>query len=195
MFSSVFSFVHACGFRQGRSSDNPLIAFVGLDSAGKSSLLIRMDINDGINVIGLSITGGFYLETLNIRQLKLESWDAGGSGNFRLLNRMQLERAKIMVFVIDSSERERTHDVRKELLTFLSHEMFGNKPVLFLANKQDLLNAMSLQEVIERCEINKIRDRTWYIIGTSAVTGSGISDMLEWIEKTLKTDECGGSGR
>ena len=42
----------------------------------------------------------------------------------------------------------------------LEEEELKNVIVLVMANKQDLPNAMSVEEIAEKLEIEKIRDRT-----------------------------------
>lgn len=44
-----------------------------------------------------------------------------------------------------------------------------------------------MQEVTERLELNKLRNRQWYIQGTSATTGDGLYEGLDWLSNTLST--------
>ena len=53
------------------------------------------------------------------------------------------------------------------------------------AAKQDLPNAMKVQEVTERLGLNKLRNRQWYIQGASAPTGDGLYEGLDWLSNTL----------
>ena len=52
-----------------------------------------------------------------------------------------------MVFVIDSADRERLEIAKQELDLMLQEEELRGSPVLILANKQDLPNAMNELEV------------------------------------------------
>jgi ADP-ribosylation factor-like protein 1 len=52
-----------------------------------------------------------------------------------------------VVYVIDSADRERLDVARQELELMLQEEELRGAPVLVLANKQDLPNAMNEQEV------------------------------------------------
>ena len=52
-----------------------------------------------------------------------------------------------MVFVIDSADRERLEIAKQELDLMLQEEELRGAPVLILANKQDLPNAMNELEV------------------------------------------------
>ena len=52
-----------------------------------------------------------------------------------------------MVFVIDSADRERLEIAKQELDLMLQEDELRGAPVLILANKQDLPNAMNELEV------------------------------------------------
>lgn len=43
----------------------------------------------------------------------------------------------------------------------LEEKELENTPVLVLANKQDLPNAMTVQEITDKLQLNQIRDRQW----------------------------------
>lgn len=51
------------------------------------------------------------------------------------------------MYVIDSADKERLDVARQELELMLQEEELRGAPVLILANKQDLPNAMNEQEV------------------------------------------------
>ena len=53
------------------------------------------------------------------------------------------------------------------------------------ANKQDLPNAMSVNEVTEKLGLNQLRNRQWYIQSTCATTGDGLYEGLDWLSNTL----------
>ncbi len=67
----------------------------------------------------------------------------------------------------------------------LSIDELRDAVLLVYANKQDLPNSMTLQEVTERLGLNKLRNRQWYIQGASAPTGDGLYEGLDWIQNTL----------
>ena len=64
---------------------------------------------------------------------------------------------------MDSNDRERIEEFRDELNMFLSEDELKDSCVLVMANKQDLPNAMSTDEVTEKLELNKLPPtRTWH---------------------------------
>ena len=84
----------------------------------------------------------------------------------RPLWRHYYQNTDVLIFVVDSSDRERISESHDELKRFLDEDRLKDCIVLVMANKQDLPNAMSVKEVTERMELNSLRDRTWckYII-------------------------------
>lgn len=65
------------------------------------------------------------------------------------------------MFVIDSNDRDRIDEVRDELWRFMGEDELSDSVILIMANKQDLPNAMSVTELTDKLELNKIRDKNW----------------------------------
>ena len=63
----------------------------------------------------------------------------------------------------------------------LADEQLQGVPFLVFANKQDLPNALSVDEVKDRLALNEIDDRDWKIMGSSAITGERLYEGLDWI--------------
>ena len=59
---------------------------------------------------------------------------------------------------MDSNDRERISDATDELQRFLSEDELKDCIVLVLANKQDLANAMSVEEVTEKMKLNSLHE-------------------------------------
>lgn len=56
-------------------------------------------------------------------------------------------------------------------------------PLLVFANKQDLMNSASPQDIAEGLNLQGIKDRTWQIQGCSALTGEGLKVIV--LKKSL----------
>ena len=69
----------------------------------------------------------------------------------------------------------------------LEDDRLRESPLLILANKQDLPEAVSPAEVTEKLELFKLRSgRDWYVQRTSAVSGEGLVDGLTWLADKIK---------
>ncbi|KAJ2264929.1 Arf GTPase arl1, partial [Coemansia sp. RSA 371] len=56
------------------------ILILGLDGAGKTTILYRMQIGDVVSTIP---TIGFNVETVTYKNIKFQVWDLGGQTNIR----------------------------------------------------------------------------------------------------------------
>jgi len=73
-----------------------------------------------------------------------------------------------------------------ELGHLLDEDKLAGVPVMVFANKSDLLNALSADEVAEELNLHMIRDRVWQIQACSAKTGEGLNKGMEWVVKQLQ---------
>merc|ERR1712073_121157 len=97
---------------------------------------------------------------------------------------------RTILFVVDSNDRERIDDssgcensAKEELHRLMAEPELRDAVLLVFANKQDLPNAMSVDEVAEKLGLNQLKDRQWHIQSTCATTGDGLYEGLEWMCK------------
>ena len=69
-------------FRRFRSNDQVPLLILGLDAAGKTTILYKMKLNETVNTIP---TIGFNVETLQYKNLEFNCWDIGGQHKLRSL--------------------------------------------------------------------------------------------------------------
>ena len=79
----------------------------------------------------------------------------------RPLYRHYYQNTDALMFVIDSNDRDRIEEVREEIWRFVGEDELSDSVILIMANKQDLPNAMSVTELTDKLELNKIRDKNW----------------------------------
>ena len=91
--------------------------------------------------------------------------------------------------MIDSNDRDRLNDAREEMQRLLNEDELSNAALLVLANKQDLPNAMSVQEISERLGLDQFcrSQSKSYIQGTSATTGDGLYEAFDWLSSVVST--------
>ena len=110
----------------------------------------------------------------------------------RPLWRHYYQNTQGIIFVVDSNDRDRLDDsagaensAHAELNRMLQEDELKDAALLVFANKQDLPNAMKVQEITEKLGLNKLRNRQWYIQGACATTGDGLYEGLDWLSSTL----------
>ena len=129
--------------------DNVHVVMLGLDSAGKSTVLYRLKFDQYVNTVP---TVGFNCEKVKGTQGKAKGvsftiWDVGGQDKVRPLWRSYTRQTDGIVFVLDAVDVERMEEARVELLRTARSSDISGVPILVLANKQDLPGARSAQEV------------------------------------------------
>merc|ERR1712061_497310 len=165
------------------------IIMLGLDNAGKTTILYKLKLGEIVTTIP---TIGFNVETVEYKHINFTIWDVGGQDKIRPLWRHYYQNTMGIIFVVDSNDRERIDDstgsdnsAKEELHRMLAEDELRDAVVLVFANKQDLPNAMSVNEVTEKLGLNQLRNRQWYIQSTCATTGDGLYEGLDWLSNTL----------
>ncbi|KAJ9437210.1 ADP-ribosylation factor-like protein 3 [Diplonema papillatum] len=160
------------------------ILVLGLDNAGKTCCLKRLSDEETENVMP---TKGFNIKSLSQEGFKLNVWDVGGQRIIRPYWRNYFQETDAVLYVVDSADQKRLDETSLELSLLLEEEKLAGCPVLVLANKQDLLKALSSDEISQALKLHTLRDRAWKIQACSAKTGEGLASGMEWIVRTLNS--------
>merc|ERR1712147_221716 len=95
------------------------IVMVGLDAAGKTTVLYKLRLGEVVTTIP---TIGFNVETVEYKNINFTVWDIGGQDKIRKLWRYYYHNTQGLVFVVDSNDRDRIEDAREELMKILSED-------------------------------------------------------------------------
>ena len=110
------------------------ILILGLDNAGKTSILLQIKENtfmpQSVPTIGLNI------EQVPFRDYNLTFWDVGGQAT--KLWKHYFDSIDGMIFVIDSTDRERIPKAKAELMRVTKDVSLQNVPCLLMFNKTDM---------------------------------------------------------
>lgn len=162
------------------------VVVIGLDSAGKTSLLYRLKLREFVETIP---TKGFNMERIKVQMggstnksaaTSFQVWDVGGQEKLRPLWKSYTRRTDGLVFVVDAAEAERLEEAKVELHRIARSAENQGVPVLVLANKQDLDGAMSASEVEKVLALHELSSSTLHHTqGCSALDGQGLQPGLE----------------
>jgi len=169
-------------FKRLFSKKDMRILMVGLDAAGKTTILYKLKLGEIVTTIP---TIGFNVETVEYKNINFTVWDVGGQDKIRPLWRHYFQNTQGLIFVVDSNDRERITEGAEELNKMLNEDELRDAAVLVVANKQDLPNAMSVAEVTDKLGLHSIRNRKWYIQSTCATSGDGLYEGLDWLSNVL----------
>eukprot|EP01113_Clastostelium_recurvatum_P004672 TRINITY_DN1205_c0_g1_i1.p1 TRINITY_DN1205_c0_g1~~TRINITY_DN1205_c0_g1_i1.p1 ORF type:complete len:182 (-),score=46.98 TRINITY_DN1205_c0_g1_i1:128-673(-) len=162
------------------------ILMVGLDAAGKTTILYKLKLGEIVTTIP---TIGFNVETVEYKNINFTVWDVGGQDKIRPLWRHYFQNTQGLIFVVDSNDRERINEANEELQKMLNEDELREAVLLVFCNKQDLPNAMSVAEVTDKLGLHSLRNRKWYIQSTCATSGDGLYEGLDWLSNTLSSSK------
>eukprot|EP00331_Platyophrya_macrostoma_P021576 CAMPEP_0176452080 /NCGR_PEP_ID=MMETSP0127-20121128/28293_1 /TAXON_ID=938130 /ORGANISM="Platyophrya macrostoma, Strain WH" /LENGTH=180 /DNA_ID=CAMNT_0017840407 /DNA_START=30 /DNA_END=572 /DNA_ORIENTATION=+ len=177
-------FVFSKVFNSLFGSKDMRLLILGLDNAGKTTILYKLALGDVVQTVP---TIGFNVETVECKNLKFQVWDLGGQTGIRPYWRSYYPNTNAIIYVVDSTDKERIDTSKQELMLMLEEEELKGVPILVLANKQDMLNAMTESEVSETLGLTNIKTRQWAIYKCSALTGFGLNEGMEWIVSAIKS--------
>ncbi|KAJ0052607.1 hypothetical protein Pint_02740 [Pistacia integerrima] len=154
---------------------------------------------DRLTVIGKELlAAGFNVEMVEYKNINFSVMDVGGQSRAwvsqecndgqvktRPLWSIYFRKTPCLIFFIDSNDRERVDDARNELHLTLQKGELSDAVLLVFANKQDLPNAMNTTEITDKLGLNSFGQQRWHIQGTSAISGEGLQEGLDWICTTV----------
>ena len=158
------------------------ILMVGLDAAGKTTILYQLKLGE---MTQTKPTLGFNVETVSYKNIEFMVWDMGGQDRIRQLWRHYYKNAQALIFVVDSADEERLKEAKEELHKLMQEDELKDSVLLVYANKQDMDEALSVQQIADGLELTSLEGRVWYIQACSASTGDGVSDGLDWLAGKL----------
>ncbi|KAM6967752.1 ADP-ribosylation factor-like 4aa [Aplochiton taeniatus] len=157
------------------------IAILGLDSAGKTTVLYRLQFNEFVNTVP---TKGFNAEKVRVslgrhRTVTFHFWDVGGQEKLRPLWKSYTRCTDGIIFVVDSVDAERMEEAKTELHKIVKATENNGVPLLVVANKQDLRNSLGLAEIEKVLALKDLGPATpWHLQPTCAIIGDGLKEGL-----------------
>ena len=108
------------------------LLMLGLDAAGKTTILYKLKLNETVNTIP---TIGFNVETVTYKNLEFNCWDVGGQTTLRPLLQHYYANCQGLIFVVDSNDRERINEAAEVFNNLVNDEELKDCAILVFANK------------------------------------------------------------
>lgn len=118
--------------------------------------------------------------------------DEGGRSRLRAYRQAYYPRVSGVVFVVDSSDKESIDQAGPLLLEILAEKELQKKPLLVFANKRDLSNEITLDEIQDKLGLNELDSSyKWHLQPSSAIQGEGLQEGFKWLADNfvMKSDE------
>ena len=81
---------------------------------------------------------------------------------------------------MDSSDAERFEEAKSELIKLGRSPQNSGVPILIIANKQDLREAVSLEEIERHLNLAELRQHNpYHLIPACGITGEGLVNVLD----------------
>ncbi|KAI9187573.1 ADP-ribosylation factor, Arf Arf6 [Blastocladiella emersonii ATCC 22665] len=167
------------------SSKEMRILMLGLDNAGKTTILYKLKLDQHVQTIP---TVGFNVESVTYKNVKFNVWVR--QDKIRPLWRHYYAGTQGLIFVVDSSDPDRFAEASAEMHRIINDPEMKDALLLVFANKQDVPGAASLALLTEKLELHKLNNRVWYVHPSCAITGEGLLEGLSWLSQNIP----GGNG-
>lgn len=141
-------------------------------------------------------TIGFNVEMITYNRVSFTVFDIGGQEKIRTLWKHYFSNIDALIFVVDSSDRDRMPEAKYELHRILSDMQLQSIQVLVFGNKQDMRNPMQGPELVRALDLQSIR-QNWFLqpyvhhiysnsyTSCCGVTGTGLYEGLDWLSRAL----------
>jgi GTPase SAR1 family protein len=159
-----------------------VVLIIGLPDSGKTSILYYFKLHEKIFTIP---TSGYNVESFSFKKKYYTAYDMQYKEELIVSNDFKelFNNVNIIIFVVDKSKASRFNYNKKFLFQMLEREELKNKPILIISNKSDLEENITPGDLADRLCLYDIKDREWFVKDACGLTGEGLKESLEWINK------------
>lgn len=132
---------------------------------------------------------------LNFNNINLKFWDLGGQKSLRNMWSRYFSSCHGIIFIIDSTDTERFQECYDTLIELAHDQSWGleeqstiNVPILMMANKQDLpqaIDLVSLKTGVFIQLVSELEATDSKLLPVSVLENQGLQESLEWLVSRL----------
>jgi GTP-binding protein SAR1 len=174
-----------CGYL-GLYNKKANLLFLGLDNAGKSTLLYMVK-NDRMTQTAPTIHP--HSEELKLGNIKFNTFDLGGHETARKIWKEYFPAVDGIIFLVDAADPSRFPEAKEELENVMGTPELANIPICILGNKVDKVTAVKEEELKESLDLSTFSSkdsRPIQLYMCSITKKTGYSQAFNWISEYLK---------
>jgi len=157
------------------------VTIVGLQASGKTSLVNVLTSNQFSEDVVPTVA--FNLRQVRRGNVQMRIWDVAGQPKFRNMWDRYARGADAIVFVVDAADQVNIPTAASELQALLAVPALAGVPLLVLANKNDLPQAVGVDDLIAQMSLDKIQNRPVSCYSTSNKTKHNLDIVLAWLSQ------------
>jgi len=178
----------------GLYQKNAKVLFLGLDNAGKTTLLHMLSQEKLTQAVP---TFHPNQQELTMGNVKFKTFDLGGHEQARNLWKDYFTKVDAVIYLVDAADRDRLLESKAELDGLLGEEKLREAPFLILGNKIDIPRAAPKEEIrqtlglVRQCTgvgkvpLDKTVTRPLEIFMCSVQKKTGYKEGFEWLNQYL----------
>ena len=158
------------------------VLFIGLDGAGKTSIITKLqDFKNG-EIKEIYPTPFINCSSVNFNNKIINCVEVSGLKRYRKVWKNFYNEVDGIIFVIDGTDVGRMRII-KDLIHDLDNNLDDMIPVVFMVNKQDMIEkSLTVEQVKNYIELDRMAtDFNWHIVKSISFSGEGINEALEYI--------------
>ena len=162
------------------------VLFIGLDGAGKTSIITKLKGLESGERFEIFPTAFLNCARITFNNKKFNCIEVSGLKRYRKVWKNFYNEVDGIIFVIDGTDVGRMHLI-KGLINDLDNNLEKNIPVVFMVNKQDIVDkSLNVEQVKNIIEIDRMAtDFNWHIIKSVSYTGEGINEAFDYIQTEI----------
>ena len=162
------------------------VLFIGLDGAGKTSIIAKLKGLESGERSEIFPTAFLNCARVTFNNKKFNCIEVSGLKRYRKVWKNFYNEVDGIIFVIDGTDVGRMHLI-KGLINDLDNNLEKNIPVVFMVNKQDIVDkSLNVEQVKNIIEIDRMAtDFNWHIVKSVSYTGEGINEAFDYIQTEI----------